>query len=105
MIINHAAYQLGLSPHSRGTLYRLDLDHSYYRFIPALTGNTSMYILTAISAPVYPRTHGEHEAKLELVRMNIRFIPALTGNTEKLEMVNKYAHGLSPHSRGTLIVH
>ena len=71
---------VGSSPHARGTLAGSVIDHAAERFIPACAGNTPPAWACGSGAAVHPRMRGEHET---------------------IEMVQKYAHGSSPHARGT----
>ena len=91
----------GSSPLARGTRYRAAPCHLSTRFIPARAGNTTGPRTGSSSAPVHPRSRGEH---LSLVGLTVaiygssplargtrpeparrvehrRFIPARAGNT------------------------
>ena len=109
----------GLSPHSRGTHWRLWADNHNFRFIPALAGNTFLRKRLAIDHPVYPRTRGEHIGACGQIttifglsplsrgtRQIIpdidncaRFIPARAGNT-KGDSGTSTAWAVYPRSRG-----
>ena len=73
----------GLSPASRGTPCRCCLDRCLARFIPGFAGNASAYSGHHQPLPVYPRLRGERCLKL----MRRQVFP-----------------GLSPASRGTLLI-
>ena len=72
----------GLSPLARGTRHCLSVQFSFWRFIPAGAGNTSVTLSGGEDEPVYPRWRGEHF---------------------KLDNPNPGVSGLSPLARGTLL--
>ena len=95
------AHSIGSSPHVRGTRRGRGPEVRPHRFIPARAGNTTPSASTARSAPVHPRTCGEHRCSglLRMCRIGSsphvrgtldrrvarllpdRFIPARAGNT------------------------
>ncbi|CEF29580.1 hypothetical protein XNW1_1890008 [Xenorhabdus nematophila str. Websteri] len=70
----------GLSPYLRGTHKTRPVCLISNRFIPVLTGNTTVYVVRGANKAVYPRTYGEH---------------ACSGG------FTPFLNGLSPYLRGT----
>ncbi len=95
----------GSSPRSRGTHLHGRVRRARARFIPALAGNTLLFLLPSGLRPVHPRARGEHEGRgfgesplpgssprsrgtlfSDALRFGrVRFIPALAGNTLLLD--------------------
>ena len=72
--------EVGSSPHTRGTRWRLSDEAGAFRFIPAYAGNAALHIVCVLPLAVHPRIRGE---RLDEAR--------------QLEPVI----GSSPHTRGT----
>ena len=75
-----SAYQLGSSPHSRGTPNASSRSGLHAGIIPALAGNTALPGKASRANRDHPRTRGEH-SMFQIIELRIR--------------------GSSPHSRGT----
>ncbi|CBJ91744.1 conserved hypothetical protein [Xenorhabdus nematophila ATCC 19061] len=58
----------GLSPYLRGTPFENVRGKLIVRFIPVLTGNTSLPEQFFDNNPVYPRTYGEHSFSLPIFK-------------------------------------
>ena len=109
----------GSSPLARGTQRQRISGRLATRFIPARAGNTDPISGTRGTKPVHPRSRGEHELPLELVRRStgssplargtrlyhncrrsrLRFIPARAGNTSH-SLIKKSDSSVHPRSRG-----
>ena len=76
--------EVGSSPHTRGTRWRLSDEAGAFRFIPAYAGNAALHIVCVLPLAVHPRIRGER-----------------TGFVLRFRM----ATGSSPHTRGTLSAH
>ena len=84
-VISHLQIVLlvGLSPASRGTRLKLFIRPLYDRFIPGFAGNACFSSLGATGCPVYPRLRGERAPVVRKADFRV---------------------GLSPASRGTLLI-
>ena len=109
----------GSSPLARGTLERLGGAAAVPRFIPARAGNTATPLPDSLTAPVHPRSRGEHFAAFggtwrvtgssPLARgtrtstntstNSSRFIPARAGNT-RWQRKRSLLSPVHPRSRG-----
>ena len=109
----------GSSPLARGTLNDRSFSHPVERFIPARAGNTPCSRCRWLSAPVHPRSRGEHvspnganglvpgssplaRGTRRLVRRDLaigRFIPARAGNTGSISTFG-IVTTVHPRSRG-----
>ena len=95
--------EVGSSPHTRGTRWRLSDEAGAFRFIPAYAGNAALHIVCVLPLAVHPRIRGERTGFVLRFRMatgssphtrgtqpaktekkrEYRFIPAYAGNAEK----------------------
>ena len=109
----------GSSPLTRGTLLLRGADGLIPRFIPAHAGNTCSRACSTASAPVHPRSRGEHSLLSDVRqwyagsspltrgthhprlhrRSQLRFIPAHAGNTFS-RMAGGGITPVHPRSRG-----
>ena len=109
----------GSSPLARGTLHRVLHCRPQLRFIPARAGNTPSRLALPATAPVHPRSRGEHARRhafdapdhgsSPLARgtrcpppcttLRSRFIPARAGNTRGMAGRSS-RHSVHPRSRG-----
>ena len=51
--------EVGSSPHTRGTRWRLSDEAGAFRFIPAYAGNAALHIVCVLPLAVHPRIRGE----------------------------------------------
>ncbi len=111
----------GSSPLTRGTLRRCCERSGTWRFIPTHAGNTTASPRATWSTSVHPHSRGEHSRLPTLRKHQQRFIPTHAGNTacapmsparppvhphsrgehEMMNLVEGYADGSSPLTRGT----
>ncbi len=92
-------YVVGLSPLSRGTLLTDMRGHLYWRFIPALAGNTRWPLIICQKYPgLSPLSRGTHPVTDEGSPYS-RFIPALAGNTAPFAS-EPVSAAVYPRSRG-----
>ena len=115
----HAGAFAGSSPLARGTRCPELIPPHFYRFIPARAGNTRAPRIRAPSAPVHPRSRGEHHegeaghqstsgssplargtrVAVHPLELHRRFIPARAGNTI-VSSVTLASTAVHPRSRG-----
>ena len=100
--------EVGSSPHTRGTRWRLSDEAGAFRFIPAYAGNAALHIVCVLPLAVHPRIRGERPylASFRIIRsgssphtrgtrsllgshpIKHRFIPAYAGNAKTVTQVN-----------------
>ena len=110
---------IGSSPLARGTPGRQDASLQLQRFIPARAGNTRRRPRPSSTAPVHPRSRGEHRFRQMRFSVRVgssplargtpsicclnggedRFIPARAGNTRPLFSAFT-CRAVHPRSRG-----
>ncbi len=101
LLVQYPLFDLGSSPHTRGTHFRREFLKLRFRFIPAYAGNTVQRMRNQLVTAVHPRIRGEHRpskapdfysvgssphtrgtpATSSSSGTNTRFIPAYAGNT------------------------